>query len=206
MNCLKPCSSYIFIRIKKKNTSTSKRKHLRLKRARGHCYLFCASILILKQALFYMIRQLLDYYKTISRHSPVICARCMFLRCFTVISRISAFSSLECLELCGWKQRCNDQYRQFQLHNKSCTFNYRVITCYLKAEWKADAYVFFQGVQDERFELTQAFVDPSSSSFLHDGFRWLKKRGDMVWDTISTYKSVVLGFRNSGKEKKQKSS
>lgn len=31
--------------------------------------------------------------------AAVICARCMFLRCFTVISRMSAFSSLECLEL-----------------------------------------------------------------------------------------------------------
>lgn len=31
--------------------------------------------------------------------AAVICARCMFRRCFTVISRISAFSSFECLEL-----------------------------------------------------------------------------------------------------------
>lgn len=34
-------------------------------------------------------------------HSPVICARCRFRRCLTVISRMSAFSSLECRELCG---------------------------------------------------------------------------------------------------------
>lgn len=31
--------------------------------------------------------------------AAVICARCRFRRCFTVISRMSAFSSLECLEL-----------------------------------------------------------------------------------------------------------
>lgn len=34
----------------------------------------------------------------------------------------------------------------------------------------SDTYVFFQSVQDEGFELTQAFVDPGSSPFLHDGF------------------------------------
>lgn len=36
---------------------------------------------------------------------PVIWARCRFRRCFTVISRMSAFSSLECLELWQREQR-----------------------------------------------------------------------------------------------------
>lgn len=35
------------------------------------------------------------------RDSPVIWARWRLRRCFTVISRMSAFSSLECRELCG---------------------------------------------------------------------------------------------------------
>lgn len=35
------------------------------------------------------------------RDSPVIWARWRLLRCLTVISRMSAFSSLECRELCG---------------------------------------------------------------------------------------------------------
>lgn len=35
-------------------------------------------------------------------------------------------------------------------------------------------YVFFHGVQDERFELVEAVVDSGTALLLHDGFVTLK--------------------------------
>lgn len=37
-------------------------------------------------------------------------------------------------------------------------------------------YIFLQGVQDERFQLTQALVDSCSPSLFHDGFGGLEIR------------------------------
>lgn len=39
------------------------------------------------------------------KNLPLIWTRCRFLKCFTVISRMSAFSNLECLELCVVKKK-----------------------------------------------------------------------------------------------------
>lgn len=41
----------------------------------------------------------------ICKNLPPIWTRCRFRKCLTVISRMSAFSSLECLELCAGKER-----------------------------------------------------------------------------------------------------
>lgn len=100
---------------------------------------------------------------------PVICARCMFLRCFTVISRMSAFSSLECLELCV---KIRVWLRHVLLWSDTWTLTHFGKT--RSQIWST--YIFFQSIQDERFQLSQAFVDSCSSSFLHNGFRRLKSK------------------------------
>lgn len=88
-------------------------------------------------------------------NSPLIWTRCRFLKCFTVISRMSAFSNLECLELCGTK----------------CAQREVIFARFKTDNAPMQTYVFFKRVQDERLELPQAFVYSRSSPFFHDRFR-----------------------------------
>ncbi len=74
---------------------------------------------------------------------PVICARCIFLRCFTVISRMSAFSSLECLELCV-KIRIDLDIGGYVMRFISMQSR---CNCKNQSDIQA-TYIFFQSIQD----------------------------------------------------------
>lgn len=86
------------------------------------------------------------------------CCRCRFCRCFTVISRMSAFSNLE------WRAGCNNNNNKLDVR--------QFVT---KHKLKRSTYVFFHGVQDEGFELVQTVVDPGPAPLLHDGLVALQR-------------------------------
>lgn len=76
---------------------------------------------------------------------------------------MSAFSSLECLEL----------WRRGQGHTNVRTGTSgperdRMGRLLQKTQLGRTTYIFFERVQDEGFELTQTLVDPGSSPLLHD--------------------------------------
>lgn len=47
-----------------------------------------------------------------------------------------------------------------------------------RKRFEINTYIFFEGIQDERFQLTQALVDPRSSPLFHDRLRGLQLKQD----------------------------
>lgn len=113
----------------------------------------------------YVTHRLIKYFDVkFLEISPAFC--CMFLMCFTVISRISAFSNLACCEV----------YRETtHTHTPDKPFKHTCVSRFWCDVSRALTDVFKKRLQDEGFQATQAAVNASSSSFLHQRLGKLKK-------------------------------
>ena len=113
------------------------------------------------------------------------CCFCRLWRWRTVISRMSAFSSLECRDGC-WGREKRWWLVTCLLIDRDLMIQMNRITERGDGKQRSwDTYVFVHGIQDEGFQFIQAVIDPGSPPLFHDGLCCL-------WEKMNVNQDVQL--------------